>query len=984
MRDHSKAIKKLLQWVQKRTRKYGVAVQDFGRSWTSGLAFLAVIKSIDSSLVDMRKALLRTARENLEDAFRIAHYSLGIPRLLEAEDVTINAIDEQSIIIYVSQFLEHFPGNQEDEHCQLTERSVSMCRLNYGDANSEYMRNSTSRSRVRERSYMFERDFAQPPPKILISSMSEDRSSKSLSYRVAAARSWSSEDILADTEELSRSEVKDKHKKLSNEASTNSASNHQQLTYSQSPSSSLVPESFNTESAIGDSAISSPDSWVESELGVTPEKFSESCSDGSLCDSGTAWDIYRATPVEITTMDDVVPLIEDKTPDEQSITESYIDEEIYSLSSMESTLKKGGERKQEEVKKEGEAKAKKTHQEEEQVTNDSRAETENEPYSKQIDMDQLLKEQEQFPVPCNVKTPVNPDFPENDKTSLPNPIKSHKTTTDFPGIREDQSEQSSAEDKTHKEADCEEKTEDINEVTQNQKVQINGMTKSWNVKSKSEEVKVETECVKTESTSEETKEKVEEQSEVLKEEDGGVVKTEDKASEKVLSDSPETPYVVNLDRASETGLTPAINIPVISVSSEPEEQEAAKTCDKERQDPVTKDKHMSGSAVTEDASIPQNPDEWNHNSNTNEDQKHAETSSGLESANAKPPTDVGDLEGTSEHKSSDSDVCPADTKEQEPQNHEPQTHPFEKDLVDLRSSADFKPEPVNKGQEANLTDQPSGLQGKLIDVSLGSKTPPTQQTTSDGVSSKPDGLTGTSYGERGNTSKDTDLFSADLNRNSPTNDLLGDPVEPMDLFYPDKEDPMFTEPPDSEIESWPSVLSVSALQPAPASETLSDDQPLILLEQDIGIRVDTINNNDKSIPLINLETSSPPMSPDCCLLKKEGLWGGDVPADCSDLHENEDLSPNTEPERTDSKSSIRPDEVKTPPVLRHRKGARLSESLGQTAAGVRDPEDRDSAVWWADGCWELYLLLVLWLLLYCFWLLPQMDLKTLPSVLLNL
>lgn len=65
--------------------RYGVAVQDFGRSWTSGLAFLALIKSIDSSLVDMRKALLRSPRDNLEDAFRIAHFSLGIPRLLEPE-----------------------------------------------------------------------------------------------------------------------------------------------------------------------------------------------------------------------------------------------------------------------------------------------------------------------------------------------------------------------------------------------------------------------------------------------------------------------------------------------------------------------------------------------------------------------------------------------------------------------------------------------------------------------------------------------------------------------------------------------------------------------------------------------------------------------------------------------------------------------------------------------------------------------------------
>ncbi|KPP72117.1 hypothetical protein Z043_108914 [Scleropages formosus] len=109
-REHGKAIRTLLHWVQKRTAKYGVVVQDFGKSWTSGLAFLAVIKSIDSSLVDMRKARLRTPRQNIEDAFRIAHYSLGIPRLLEPEDVMISAPDEQSIMTYVSQFLEHFPG----------------------------------------------------------------------------------------------------------------------------------------------------------------------------------------------------------------------------------------------------------------------------------------------------------------------------------------------------------------------------------------------------------------------------------------------------------------------------------------------------------------------------------------------------------------------------------------------------------------------------------------------------------------------------------------------------------------------------------------------------------------------------------------------------------------------------------------------------------------------------------------------------------
>uniref|UniRef100_W5MPS2 Calmin n=1 Tax=Lepisosteus oculatus TaxID=7918 RepID=W5MPS2_LEPOC len=112
-KDHGRAIKTLLHWVQRRTRKYGVAVQDFGKSWTSGLAFLAIIKAIDPSLVDMRRALEKSQRQNVEDAFRIAHYSLGIPRLLDPEDVTVNSPDEQSIMTYVSQFLEHFPEHED-------------------------------------------------------------------------------------------------------------------------------------------------------------------------------------------------------------------------------------------------------------------------------------------------------------------------------------------------------------------------------------------------------------------------------------------------------------------------------------------------------------------------------------------------------------------------------------------------------------------------------------------------------------------------------------------------------------------------------------------------------------------------------------------------------------------------------------------------------------------------------------------------------
>ncbi|XP_026572785.1 calmin [Pseudonaja textilis] len=119
VKDQRKAIKALLTWVQRKTRKYGVAIQDFTSSWRSGLAFLAVIKAIDSSLVDMKQALEKSPRENLEDAFCTAQDYLGIPRLLEPEDIMIDSPDEQSIMTYVAQFLEHFPELEGEDFSDL-------------------------------------------------------------------------------------------------------------------------------------------------------------------------------------------------------------------------------------------------------------------------------------------------------------------------------------------------------------------------------------------------------------------------------------------------------------------------------------------------------------------------------------------------------------------------------------------------------------------------------------------------------------------------------------------------------------------------------------------------------------------------------------------------------------------------------------------------------------------------------------------------
>ncbi|XP_064783843.1 calmin-like [Oncorhynchus masou masou] len=354
MRDHGKAIKTLLQWVQRRTRKYGVAVQDFGKSWTSGLAFLAVIKSIDPSLVDMRRALLRTARENLEDAFRTAHYSLGIPRLLEPEDVTINPPDEQSIMTYVSQFLEHFPGMEEPQEnvSDVIQRSVSSGRLSCRVNDSSHdLRNGVHRSRDRERPFVVRRDLVQHPPKILISSVSEE------------LKSPTSPSV------VERSPV--------NEGSTVGTTPSPVFTVS--TSSSPQPSFVNSvigyvscDSPISDSVIGSPDSCWEclpSEA-VTPDRSVESRSDGSLCDSGVSWDIPPSTPHGVTPdLEDPLPSVmgpkAGKPQDEEQevMPELFIDEGNYSFSSVESTQY----RTNTQLEEDGEGREKKEMEDEEEA-----------------------------------------------------------------------------------------------------------------------------------------------------------------------------------------------------------------------------------------------------------------------------------------------------------------------------------------------------------------------------------------------------------------------------------------------------------------------------------------------------------------------------------------------------------------------------------------------------------------------------------------
>ncbi|XP_021548914.1 nesprin-1-like [Neomonachus schauinslandi] len=104
------AKKALLKWVQYTVAKQtGIEVKDFGRSWRSGVAFHSIIHAIRPELVDLERVKGRPNRENLEEAFTIAETELGIPRLLDPEDVDVDKPDEKSVMTYVAQFLNHYP-----------------------------------------------------------------------------------------------------------------------------------------------------------------------------------------------------------------------------------------------------------------------------------------------------------------------------------------------------------------------------------------------------------------------------------------------------------------------------------------------------------------------------------------------------------------------------------------------------------------------------------------------------------------------------------------------------------------------------------------------------------------------------------------------------------------------------------------------------------------------------------------------------------
>ncbi|KAH3823706.1 uncharacterized protein LOC127830990 isoform X2 [Dreissena polymorpha] len=107
--DTNSAANALLLWCQRKTAEYhGVQVTNFTNSWSNGLAFNALIHAHRPDLVDFKKLVAADHVGNLNNAFNVAVNELGIPNILDAEDVDTASPDEKTIMTYVASYYHYF------------------------------------------------------------------------------------------------------------------------------------------------------------------------------------------------------------------------------------------------------------------------------------------------------------------------------------------------------------------------------------------------------------------------------------------------------------------------------------------------------------------------------------------------------------------------------------------------------------------------------------------------------------------------------------------------------------------------------------------------------------------------------------------------------------------------------------------------------------------------------------------------------------
>ncbi|XP_066503730.1 F-actin-monooxygenase MICAL2 [Hoplias malabaricus] len=103
---------RLLTWCQQQTEGYkGVNVTDLSSSWSSGLAFCALIHHFRTHLINYDSLSEEDAAQNAQLAFDVAEKEFGIKPFTTGKEIASGQEpDKNSLVVYLSKFYELFRG----------------------------------------------------------------------------------------------------------------------------------------------------------------------------------------------------------------------------------------------------------------------------------------------------------------------------------------------------------------------------------------------------------------------------------------------------------------------------------------------------------------------------------------------------------------------------------------------------------------------------------------------------------------------------------------------------------------------------------------------------------------------------------------------------------------------------------------------------------------------------------------------------------